>query len=652
MMQQVAASHPKIAAVLADDSSQTADAGQADIFREQLSLEQGKGQHSIEPVRKGGHEKPAPEVVDRQGKALPDAKGGSTKDAADATKDKADTIGSENHPVESQDKQSDPTMAAVSAPQSTQATDDELSRLASMSTDVEAQQQSISEGEQQADDWLTLVYQLVLGQQTSQDGAPVAAEEDGLKAEQVNTKADAQGLENDQAWTEENLALLQQLGLNPDVLQEMLTPEQLSDFKAFLADMAQEPELQMFASAIVKLGEIMGGSEAPKVPAELFTAKGWEGLLRLESKNLSGGISQEQIASLAQMTDDEKVALLNTKVQDGMMSLSQLQAIVQASEEPKSLKGQAVGVTDERVKQVSPAPVVTALKHESDKAPTPEKSVTLQELVQLPEKELDKKLTQLAEQLPVKQQGPEAVRDFVASLKAGMAEFKAQLQQGREPGLDLQSLVQSSLKEQGIQLPPATLQPELQRFASLLETQPLGRQEAFDPSIRGLAERQIQVETTQVQSETAKAATSTQHSALDKAINIAKPEAAVQLAERVRMLVNLGNMSADIRLDPPELGSMQVRVHMHGEQASVNFVVQSQQARDMLDQAVPRLREMLAEKGIELGQSFVQQEGKGQQFADQQNQSGMGSEAEAAAEAVETELRVVNGRVGGIDYFV
>ncbi|WP_408611391.1 flagellar hook-length control protein FliK [Bowmanella yangjiangensis] len=119
------------------------------------------------------------------------------------------------------------------------------------------------------------------------------------------------------------------------------------------------------------------------------------------------------------------------------------------------------------------------------------------------------------------------------------------------------------------------------------------------------------------------------------------------------MLVNLGNMSADIRLDPPDLGSMQVRVQMHGEQATVNFVVQSQQARDMLDQAVPRLREMLAEKGIELGQSFVQQEGKGQQFAQQQGEAEQDSRPDVGADALaETELRVVNGRVGGIDYFV
>lgn len=645
MMQQVAASNPKIAAVLADDSSQALETGQADIFREQLSLEQGKGRHSIEPVRKGGHEKLGPDVVDKQDQPLPDAKGDSTKDAADATV-------SESHPAETQDKQSDRTSAAVSAQQSTQASDDELSKLASMSTNDEAPQQLISEGEQQADDWLTLVYQLVLGQQASQDGESVAAEDDALKAEQVNAKADIESPESDLAWTEENLALLQQLGLNPDVLQEMLTPEQLSEFKAFLADMPQEPELQMFASAIVKLGQIMEGGEAPKVPAELLTPKGWEGLLRLESQNQPGGVDLEQLAELAKMTDEQKAALLNTKVQDGMMSLRQLQAVVQAGEENKSLNGLSTDVPEASVKQNAHANMASALQKGHDKAPATDKVMTLQELVQLPDKELDKKLTQLAERLPVKQQGPEAVKDFVASLKAGIAEFKTQLQQGREPGLDLQSLVQSSLKEQGIQLPPATLQPELQRFASLLETQSLGRQEAFDPSIRGLAERHIQVETTQVQSETAKAATSTQHSALDKAINIAKPEAAVQLAERVRMLVNLGNMSADIRLDPPELGAMQVRVHMHGEQASVNFVVQSQQARDMLDQAVPRLREMLAEKGIELGQSFVQQEGKGQQFADQQNQSGMGSEADAAAEAVETELRVVNGRVGGIDYFV
>ena len=53
---------------------------------------------------------------------------------------------------------------------------------------------------------------------------------------------------------------------------------------------------------------------------------------------------------------------------------------------------------------------------------------------------------------------------------------------------------------------------------------------------------------------------------------------------------------------------MQIRVNVSGESASVSFVVQSQHARDVLEQATPRLKEMLEEQGIQLGQSSVEQE--------------------------------------------
>jgi len=76
-------------------------------------------------------------------------------------------------------------------------------------------------------------------------------------------------------------------------------------------------------------------------------------------------------------------------------------------------------------------------------------------------------------------------------------------------------------------------------------------------------------------------------------------------------MINSRNISAEIRLDPPDLGGMNIKVNLSGDSASVSFIVQSQHARDALDQAVPRLREMLEEHGIELGQSSVHQESAG-----------------------------------------
>ena len=147
-------------------------------------------------------------------------------------------------------------------------------------------------------------------------------------------------------------------------------------------------------------------------------------------------------------------------------------------------------------------------------------------------------------------------------------------------------------------------------------------------------------------------------SKFEKAINIAKSEGHQQLAEKVRWMVNTKNLVADIRLDPAELGSVHVRVAVSGESATVNFVVQSQQARDAVDTATPRLREMLAEKGIELGQSSVRQESgnqQGQSDGESARQAARGHgevDDVEAHEQVIAQQDIVNGAIGGIDYFV
>ncbi|QFU05521.1 Flagellar hook-length control protein [Pseudoalteromonas sp. THAF3] len=120
----------------------------------------------------------------------------------------------------------------------------------------------------------------------------------------------------------------------------------------------------------------------------------------------------------------------------------------------------------------------------------------------------------------------------------------------------------------------------------------------------------------------------TQRVALDpallQAINITKNDAAQQIQQRVNMMLNLNNQEAEIRLDPPELGSMQVRVRSEGEQAHVNFVVQNQQAKEALEQAMPRLRDLLAQQGLSLGDINVEQQN--QQSAQHDGEQGQGSE--------------------------
>jgi flagellar hook-length control protein FliK len=94
---------------------------------------------------------------------------------------------------------------------------------------------------------------------------------------------------------------------------------------------------------------------------------------------------------------------------------------------------------------------------------------------------------------------------------------------------------------------------------------------------------------------------------------LTKDNAGEQVAERLQMMMSKNLKHVDIRLDPPELGRMQIRMSLNSDAASVHFTVQNQQTRDLVDQAMPRLREMLAQQGLQLADSSVQQQSSGQQ---------------------------------------
>ncbi|PSU29887.1 flagellar hook-length control protein FliK [Photobacterium lutimaris] len=95
---------------------------------------------------------------------------------------------------------------------------------------------------------------------------------------------------------------------------------------------------------------------------------------------------------------------------------------------------------------------------------------------------------------------------------------------------------------------------------------------------------------------------------------LSKEQAGDQLADRVQMMMSKNLKHVDIRLDPPELGKLQIKLSMNNDQASVQITVANQQSRDLVEQAMPRLRELLQQQGLQLAQSTVQQDSS-RQFA-------------------------------------
>jgi flagellar hook-length control protein FliK len=72
------------------------------------------------------------------------------------------------------------------------------------------------------------------------------------------------------------------------------------------------------------------------------------------------------------------------------------------------------------------------------------------------------------------------------------------------------------------------------------------------------------------------------------------------LGDRVLWMVGRDVQHAEVRLNPPHLGPLEVRVSVHNDQASVSFNAQHPLTRDVLEAAIPRLREMLQEADLDL----------------------------------------------------
>ncbi|RNE94726.1 flagellar hook-length control protein FliK [Marichromatium sp. AB32] len=100
------------------------------------------------------------------------------------------------------------------------------------------------------------------------------------------------------------------------------------------------------------------------------------------------------------------------------------------------------------------------------------------------------------------------------------------------------------------------------------------------------------------------------------------------LVERMQWLARAGEDAAEIKLHPPSLGALEVRVAMEGDKANVQFFAANPVAREVLEAALPRLRDSLAQEGMSLGEVTIadqppQQQDRGSQ-ADRDGGAGRG----------------------------
>ncbi len=126
---------------------------------------------------------------------------------------------------------------------------------------------------------------------------------------------------------------------------------------------------------------------------------------------------------------------------------------------------------------------------------------------------------------------------------------------------------------------------------------------------------------------------------------IGHPSFGNDLSHRVLMFAGQRVQSAEISVTPGELGPIRVTIDVHGQEAAMQFTATHATTRAAIEDALPRLREMLAAQGLQLTQADVGDRAPrdaGGAPTGQGNRDGTGTRDGSSAPA-----RAANGAIDG-----
>jgi flagellar hook-length control protein FliK len=122
------------------------------------------------------------------------------------------------------------------------------------------------------------------------------------------------------------------------------------------------------------------------------------------------------------------------------------------------------------------------------------------------------------------------------------------------------------------------------------------------------------------------------------------PAPATAMAEKVHYWVSRGVQSASLQLDAFAGGSVDVSIAVKGDEAIIEFRTDQPQARQLLLEAMPQLKELLASEGLMLSGGFV-----GTSTQQGRQSQGGGAPQTTAREALVGAPQATPGRTGVLD---
>jgi flagellar hook-length control protein FliK len=77
------------------------------------------------------------------------------------------------------------------------------------------------------------------------------------------------------------------------------------------------------------------------------------------------------------------------------------------------------------------------------------------------------------------------------------------------------------------------------------------------------------------------------------------------LSQKIVWMSNNAQQTASLTLNPPDLGPLQIVLSVNNDQANATFIAAQPEVRLAIEAAMPKLREMMSDAGIQLGQANV-----------------------------------------------
>lgn len=136
-----------------------------------------------------------------------------------------------------------------------------------------------------------------------------------------------------------------------------------------------------------------------------------------------------------------------------------------------------------------------------------------------------------------------------------------------------------------------------------------------------------------------------------------RPAWSQAMGKQILMMVNQNIGTAEIRLNPAHLGPIEILIDMSEERVNVSMNSRHAVVREAMEQALPKLREMLEENGFSLADTDISKHS----FAEQReqdaenNKTGINrgaSDSSIAADVSEQVMQQVSLPAGMVDYYI